>query len=53
MSKFTSTIHHKCDECGSEFSIKFNENEVEDSPHLCPFCGTYILDSEIEIDLED
>lgn len=39
-----ATMHHTCDECGSEFSIKYDENQVESDPQNCPFCGEYIYE---------
>jgi len=40
------TLHHICDECGSEFTIKYDEDQTEDSPHYCTFCGEMLIDTE-------
>lgn len=47
-----ATLHHSCDECGSEFSIRYDEDQVESDPQNCPFCGEYIYDLE-EVDDDD
>ena len=47
-----TNIHYSCEECGSEFSIKYNEEVCESDPLHCPFCSAYILESE-EYDDED
>jgi DNA-directed RNA polymerase subunit RPC12/RpoP len=47
-----AALHHICDECGSEFTLKYDETLVEDDPQLCPFCGEYILELD-EIEDED
>lgn len=41
-----ATLHHICDECGSEFTLKYNEDQTEDSPHYCAFCGEMLIDTE-------
>lgn len=44
------TITETCDECGKEYTIKFDFDETEEDPGFCPFCGhtaeDYILVSE-------
>lgn len=40
------TLHHICGQCDSEFTIKYNEENTEDSPHFCPFCGEMLIDTE-------
>ncbi len=47
-----SSLHHKCDSCDSEFTIKYNEDKCEDDPIYCPFCAEYIL-LEGDSDTED
>ena len=47
-----ASLHHICDNCGSEFTIKYDENQAEDSPHYCPFCCEMIVDID-EIEDED
>jgi DNA-directed RNA polymerase subunit RPC12/RpoP len=47
-----ATIHHTCDDCGSEFTIKYNEEVCETDPLHCPFCASYLLEAE-EYDDED
>ena len=42
-----ATLNHTCDNCESEFTIKYNEELCDDDPIYCPFCSEYILlDSE-------
>jgi len=41
-----ATLHHICDECGSEFTLKYDEEQTEDSPHYCPFCGEMLIDTD-------
>lgn len=49
-----ANLHHTCDNCDSEFTIKYNEEKCDDDPIYCPFCSEYILldgnDSEAEDD---
>lgn len=48
------TLHHTCDECGSEFTIRYDETECESDPQNCPFCGEYLVyDSEDVNDDDD
>ena len=48
-----ASLHHSCDNCGSEFTVKYNEEAVEDAPHYCPFCCEMIVDiDEFEDDDE-
>lgn len=51
--RFTSTLHHTCNECDSEFSIHYNADEVESDPMTCPFCTAYIIDGDTESDEDD
>jgi len=49
-----NTLHHICDNCSSEFIIKYYEDDVEDSPSYCPFCAEYILEVDnIETEEDD
>jgi len=52
-NKRMRTLHHLCDECNSEFTLKYDEEIVESDPLHCPFCGTYILELEENDDDED
>jgi DNA-directed RNA polymerase subunit RPC12/RpoP len=45
-----TVLKHKCSECDSKFKIEYDERVVEDNPAYCPFCGTYIQESEMEQD---
>ena len=47
------TLVHTCDECDSEFQIKYEIDKTEDSPHYCPFCSSYILESDEANEDED
>lgn len=42
-----TTLNHVCDNCESEFTLRYNEELCDDDPIYCPFCSEYILlDSE-------
>jgi DNA-directed RNA polymerase subunit RPC12/RpoP len=42
-----------CEDCESEFIIKYDEEVCESDPLHCPFCSAYLLDSgELNIDEE-
>ena len=41
-----ATLHHICNECSSEFTLKYNEEQTESDPIHCPFCGEYLLEAE-------
>jgi hypothetical protein len=40
------TLAHYCEECDSEYQIKYELEKCEDSPHYCPFCSSYILEDD-------
>jgi rRNA maturation endonuclease Nob1 len=40
-----------CDECGAEFEIRINE-EFDEDPVYCPFCGSELPEEEDEDDEE-
>jgi predicted nucleic acid-binding Zn-ribbon protein len=46
------TLHHICEQCFSNFSIKYDDLECEDDPHFCPFCGEILVETE-EIQEDD
>jgi DNA-directed RNA polymerase subunit RPC12/RpoP len=48
-----TTLHHTCSDCDSEFKIKYDEESVEDRPTYCPFCSSYIIEDEEEIEDDD
>ena len=48
-----ASLHHVCDSCDSEFTIKYNEEKCEDDPIYCPFCSEYILLNSEDISEED
>ena len=29
-----------CYDCGAEYTVKYDEDEILDEPIYCPFCGT-------------
>jgi len=39
-----AVLHHICNECSSEFTLKYDEEQVEDAPHYCTFCGEMMID---------
>jgi len=46
-----ASIKHSCDNCGSNFTIRFDEDQVEDNPSFCPFCAEMFVDiDELEED---
>ena len=45
-------LHHICDACASEFTIHYDENQCEDDPHFCPFCGEMLVDVE-DVGIDD
>ena len=38
-----ATLNHTCNDCDSEFTIKYNEELCDDDPIYCPFCSAYLL----------
>ena len=44
------SIKHSCSECDSKYTILFDEEVCEDNPTYCPFCSTYIQESDTEQD---
>ena len=47
-----------CDNCGAEYTLKYDDEEVLDEPLYCPFCSneldTYdVEDLQIEMDFDD
>jgi DNA replicative helicase MCM subunit Mcm2 (Cdc46/Mcm family) len=46
-------LHHVCNECDSEFTIKYQEDKTESDPTYCPFCGEYLIETEERIDDDD
>jgi len=54
MGDTMNTLHHICDNCNSEFLIKYHDESVEDTPSYCPFCAEYIIDiDDIEMEEDD
>ena len=47
-----ASVKHSCDNCDSVFTIKYDEEEVADIPHYCPFCAEMIVDID-ELDEDD
>lgn len=37
------SLKYHCESCDSKFALKYNDKVCEDSPHICPFCGEYML----------
>jgi DNA-directed RNA polymerase subunit RPC12/RpoP len=48
-----AVLHHICNECSSEFTLKYNEEQTESDPQNCPFCGEYIYEDMDTIEDED
>ena len=47
-----ASVKHSCDNCGSNFTIRFDEDQVEDNPSFCPFCAEMIVDID-ELDEDE
>jgi hypothetical protein len=43
-----ATLQHYCDNCDSEFSIRYDVEKCADDPHFCPFCSEYIIQDTTE-----
>jgi len=39
-----ASLKHTCDNCESEFTIRYDEEQAADAPHYCPFCAEMIVD---------
>lgn len=39
-------LTHICDDCDSEYTIRYDAEKCESDPQMCPFCGSYILDKK-------
>ena len=37
-------VQHTCDECGSEFAIKYDPDTCDDDPQYCPFCAELLIE---------
>lgn len=48
-----STITHTCENCDSNFTINYDEENTETDPSFCPFCGEMILDYDFEDEDEE
>jgi hypothetical protein len=46
------THHITCESCTLSFQIK-HEDDIEDSPAFCPFCGEKVFLEDEEIVFED
>jgi hypothetical protein len=42
------TLVHSCEECSSEFQLKYDISKCDDDPIYCPFCSAYILEGDGE-----
>ena len=42
-----------CDNCGSRFSLSFEDDEVSYEPTHCPFCGDFYDTENEELDFND
>jgi hypothetical protein len=36
-------LNHECENCGSQFTIIYDEELCESDPISCPFCQEYLL----------
>jgi len=37
-------IEIKCEHCGAEYTIEYDEDSETMAPEYCPFCGELIID---------
>jgi hypothetical protein len=42
-----------CDNCGSMFTLSYDNDEVSYSPSHCPFCGDFYDNESEELDFND
>jgi len=42
-----------CDNCGSTFTLSYEEDEVSYSPSHCPFCGDFYDNENEELNFND
>ena len=42
-----------CDNCGSMFTLSFEDDEVSYAPSHCPFCGDFYDSESEELDFND
>jgi DNA-directed RNA polymerase subunit M/transcription elongation factor TFIIS len=42
-----------CDNCGSMFTLNYEEEEVSYNPTHCPFCGDFYDNENEELDFND
>lgn len=42
-----------CDNCGSMFTLNYEEEEVSYAPSHCPFCGDFYDNENEELDFND
>ena len=47
-----ASFKHTCDNCESEFTIKYDEEATESDPQFCPFCAEMIVDVD-KLDEDD
>ena len=54
-----SKEQHLCDNCGAEYELKYDDEEILDEAMYCPFCGNELNSFDIEdefdqeLDLDD
>ena len=41
-----ATVSQTCDNCDSEFTIKYDIDTCDDDPQFCPFCGEMLIEFE-------
>ena len=47
-----TNINHTCENCDSEFTIKYDKELCESDPFFCPFCAEVLFFDDSEIDDE-
>lgn len=46
-------IKHECDNCGTKYTITYNEELSESDPIHCPFCAEFMFTEEDELEDDD
>jgi DNA replicative helicase MCM subunit Mcm2 (Cdc46/Mcm family) len=41
----------ECENCGSEYTLVYDSDDLVDDPTYCPFCGELAKQDESELDI--
>lgn len=42
----------ECITCGAEATIDYDEDQINEDPNYCPFCGSSYIEDELDDDLD-